>query len=296
MEVGAGFVLAVLLAHPQVGQEPGPQDEPPPKPILEVPPDASEGPRPEFPAGDGFSLKALAIRPRWELTTREYDLGMFNGGMNFGDVADFHRTTAAFEARFDAVSWMFSATALRQHSRRALDDDIMFEQHLFPAGAVVKSVAFFGSFEAYHRFELSGGSRESFQVSLLLGLNFSKFLMLMRDDLRLASEGFSALWPLPAAGVEARVSLSERLSVALSARGTRFRFDNPYQLDGGGSQYIRFLFGRFDGGVEWTISEHFTVSAGYTGLDAYIDAASAEDRDTVNLKAGGIYFGAGLRF
>ena len=294
MATGASLILAFvcLQSPPQEGR---PQDDPP-KPVIEIPPDKVEEPRPVFPAGDGISLRMLALRPRWELTTREFDVGMFSGTMNFGDVADFDRTTMALEARVDLGPWMFSATAVRQRRRAVLTEDTTFEQHTFPADTIVESVAFFGTIEAFYTIDLAGGPTETFQASLLLGINWTKMVMEIRDEIREASEGFSALWPVPAVGFEARVSLSERLAVALSARGTRVRFVNPFQLDGGGSQDVRFIFGRFDASLKFAVSEAFSVEAGYTGLDAFINDKSAEDTDTADMKAGGIHAGVSLQF
>ena len=274
----------------------GPSSQEPQKPIVEVPPVLVDEPRPLFPAGDGVSLRMLALRPRWELTTREFDVGMFSGDMNFGDVADFDRTTMALEARVDVGPWMFSATALRQRRRAVLTADTTFEQHTFPAGTVVESEAFFGTIEGYYGFDLAGGRAETFQISVLVGINWTKMMMGITDDLREASEGFSALWPMPAVGFEARVSLSDRLAAALSARGTRVRFVNPYQLDGGGSQDIRFIYGRFDASLKFAVSDAISVEAGYTGLDAFINDISDEDTDSANLKAGGVHAGMTVGF
>lgn len=293
MVCASGLILAMaaLLAAPQ-----DPQDEPPPKPVVEIPGVRPKEPEPEFPGSDGLTFRTLFLRPRFELTTREFDVGMFSGTLNFGDVAGFNRTSAALEGRLDVGPWMFSATGLQQRRRSVLAEEATFEQHAFSAGSIVQGYAFFGTIEAFHRFELAGGPAKSFQVSLLIGLNWSKMFMRLSDDGREASEGFSALWPLPAAGVEARLSLSETLSITLSARGTRFRFSNPFQLDGGGSQDIRYLYGRFDAGFKWDLGGSFSVSAGYTGIDAFINAASAEDTDTADLKAGGLYSGLTVRF
>jgi hypothetical protein len=273
-----------------------PQEEPPPKPVVEVPAIPPVEPKPLYSGGDLLMLRTIALRPRWELKTREFDFGMFSGAMDVGEVADFERTSIGIEARADLGNWTVSATAMFQSRRTLVGKDTTFEQHTFEAGSAVDTTAFFGTVEAYHRFDVYGGPAETARVSLLLGINFSKFLLSMEDDRRYASEGFSALWPLPALGVEAKVWLMDRLSVSLSARGTRFRYDNPFQLDAGGSQDIRYLYGRFDAGLEWRLSESFSISAGYTGIDAYVEAASAEDADSVDLKAGGVFGGVSLFF
>ncbi|HKS15976.1 MAG TPA: TonB-dependent receptor [Planctomycetota bacterium] len=292
MGITAGLLLVLgsLLGSPQ--EEPRIQE--PPAPIIDIPPVVEA--KPEFPIGDRVSLRTIALRPRWELTTREFDVGMFSGRMNLGDLTDFERTTMALEGRVDVGPWMISAMALQQKHRVALSQEATFEQHTFPADSIVQSRAFFGTVEAYYRVDVAGGPREPLHLSLLFGINWSKMHMSLSDDRRVASEGFSALWPLPAFGVEARYWLADRLSVTASARGTRFRYDNPLQLDGGGSQDIRYLFGRFDAGIEWTISDGFALSAGYTGLDAYVNAASAEDTDSADLKAGGVHVGLSLQF
>lgn len=291
--VGLVLVLQCLLSPLQ---DPDPQEKPPPKPVVEVPPLVIDHPRPEYPILDGISLRTIALRPRFQLTTREFDAGIISDKVNFGDQSDFDRTAFAWEGTLDVGAWTFSLMALHQESESRLDQDATFEQFTFPSGSRAKSVAFFGSFEAYHRIDLAGGAAETFQVSLLLGINFSKLYLMMRAGDHEGSEGFSALWPLPAAGLEARVWLSDRLSVTASARGTRFRYTNPFQLDGGDSQDIRFLFGRFDAGFEWTFSSTLSLTAGYTGIDAFINAASAEDTDTADLKAGGVHAGLTLQF
>ena len=277
-----------------------PQDDPrvqePPPPIVEVPPVRVEDPRPEFPVGDRFTLRTIAMRPRWDLTTREFDAGMFSGQMNLGDVAEFERTSMALEGRLDLGPWMISAMILNQKSRFVLNGDTTFEQHEFPAGTVVEGTAFFSTLEVFYRFDVAGGPADPFQVSMLVGINWSKLYMGLSDDVRNAREGFSALWPLPALGVEARYWMTDRLSVTASARGTRFRFENPFQLDGGETQDIRYLFGRFDASLEWALSSHFSVAAGYTGIDAFINAASPEDTDTADLKSGGLHAGMSLNF
>jgi hypothetical protein len=286
----AGLVLAVLLGA--LPQEPRAQEPP----IIELPPARVEEPRPAFPAGPGFSIRTVALRPRWELATREFDVGAFSGEVNFGDMASFDRTTMALEATFDSGPWVITASAFQQRHRAVLDQDMTFEQHAFRAGTIVQGSAFFGTLDAFRRIDVAGGPEEPFHLSLLVGINISKIAMRLKDDTRVASEGFSALWPLPAVGVEARVSLSDQLSAVLSARGTRFRYTNPFQLDGGGSQDVRYLFGRFDASLQWALSGTFSVDAGYTGLDAYIEDASAEDTDSADLKAGGVHAGLSVRF
>lgn len=276
-------------------QEQAPQDEPP-KPILEIPGVKPVEPRPLVPAGDGLTLRAIAFRPRMELTTREFDANLFGRKMNFGDLSGFERTAFGLDATLNAGSWMFSLTALIQQTETQLGEYVQFEQHGFQAGTHVESTSLFGTAEAYYRIGLAGGPTETLQLSLLAGVNFTKCYFGMKSDRATASEGFSALWPVPAAGLEARVWLSDRLAMNLSARGTRLRFDNPFQLDGGGSQDIRYLYGRFDAGLEWTLGERFSVSAGYTGIDAFIDDASAEDTDTADIKTGGLHAGLMLRF
>lgn len=292
MDIASVLVLGFLLGVPP--QEERPQEPPPP--IIDIPPVKVEEPRPEIPIADRVSLRTIALRPRWELTTREFDAGMFSGQVNFGDTAGFERTTMAVEGRIDAGPWMVSATLFQQRHRVVLAQETTFEQHTFEPGTISHGRAFFGSIEAYHRFDVAGGPAESFQVSLLVGINWSKLHLSLSDDRRVASEGFSALWPLPAVGVEARVWISDRISLTASARGTRFRFDNPLQLDGGGSQDIRFLYGRLDAGLEWALGGSFSITAGYTGFDAFINAASAEDTDSADLKAGGVNVGVSLGF
>ena len=293
MHAAAGLVviLEYFLAAPQ-----DERIQEPPKPVIEAPFLKEEEPRPEFPILDGVSLRTIALRPRFQLTTREFDAGIISDKVNFGDLSNFERTAFTWEGALDVGAWTFSVTALHQESESRLDQDVTFEQFVFPAGSRAKSVAFFGSLEAYRRIELAGGAGETLQLTLLLGINFSKLYLMMRAGDHEASEGFSALWPLPAAGVEARVWLSDRLSVTASARGSRFRYTNPFQLDGGGSQDIRYLFGRFDAGLEWSLSRNLSLAAGYTGIDAFINAASAEDTDTADLKAGGVHAGVTLQF
>lgn len=97
-------------------------------------------------------------------------------------------------------------------------------------------------------------------------------------------------------GFEARVALSRSLAFTFTARGTKIRYVNHFHLDGGHSQHLRFVTGRFDAGLEWTPQTGVTLMLGYSAFDTFINAASKEDTDTFNLEAGGIYAGASLSF
>jgi hypothetical protein len=284
--------LAGLLG---VVQE-GPSSQEPHKPVVEVPPAAVDKPLPRFPAGDGFSLRTIFLRPRWEMTTREFDINKFSGDMNFGDIADFERTTMAMEGRVDLGPWMFSATLIRQRRRTVLTEDMTFEQHTFAAGTIVEGEAYFGTIEGFYGLDLAGGPAETFQISLLFGITYAKLRMGIEGDNREGSEGFSALWPVPALGFEGRVSLSDRVALALSARGTRLRFENPFQIDAGGPQDIKFLYGRIDASLKFAVSDVISLETGYTGLDAFINNSSSEDTDTADLKAGGVHLSVTLGF
>src|SRR5262245_64002141 len=87
--VALGWVLA------------SPQDEPPPKPVVEAPGEPRVEPKPEYPPAGGLTLRTIFLRPRFELTTREFDIGKFSGHLDYGDVSDFDRTAVALDARYD---------------------------------------------------------------------------------------------------------------------------------------------------------------------------------------------------
>jgi len=272
------------------------RQDPPPGPPLEFREPRVELPRPEFPGVDAFSLRLLAFRTRFHLETREYDAESFSGMMDMAEVGGINRTSFGLEGTLDAGPVRVILSALYENHEGSLDRVATFEQHTFLPGSQVETIASWGSAEVYGRFDLAGGPADTLQLTLLAGMDFSKFYVAMRDDLREAREGFSALWPVPAIGMDARFWLSERLCVRAGVRGTRIRYENSVHLDGGSTQDVRFSTLRFDAGFQWDVSEGVTLEFGFRGIDAMIEVASVEDTDSLRVEAAGGYAGFSLKF
>jgi hypothetical protein len=276
-------------------QEKPREQEPPPGP-LEFRESGKEPPRPEFAGTDAFSLRVLAVRTRFHLETREYDAGMLSGMMDMAEVGGIDRTSFGLEGTLDAGPVRVILSALHEKHKGVLGLDATFEQHTFQPGSEVRAIAFFGSAEVYGRFDVAGGPAESLQLTLMAGLDFSKFYVAMKDDLREAREGFSALWPVPAIGLDARFWLSDRLCFQAGIRGTHIRYVNSIHLDGGSVQEVRFSSLRLEAGFQWDVSEVISLEFGFRGIDAFIEVASMEDTDSLQVEAGGGYAGIAVKF
>ena len=291
MVLAPAIFCALALLAPQ---EPGGQETPP---VVEVPGEPRLEPVPSFPWNDGITLRTIALRPKSEITTREFDISTFSGGaLDIGDIADFDRTAMALDLRWDTGNFAFMATYFRMEGSGTLSEDTTFEQHTFDAGTEIEGVTEYGTVEAYYRIDLAGSPAESVHVSMLAGLLYTRYFLSLHGDTRTGSEGFSALWPVPALGLETRFWLSSRLALSLSARATRITFENPWQVDAGGDQKLRFLSGRLDAGLNWSLSEAFSLSAGYSGFSTSIDNSSVEDTDSADLRASGVHFGLTYRY
>lgn len=283
--------VAAVLQTQEGSQDPDPRD-------LHSDPSFSgrPAPSPAFPEGDGFTLRAHFLRSRFALETSEFDIASFSGPLDLHDVGGLSRHAVGLEGVLDSGPLRFIVFGLHQHSRGVLDRDTTFEQHRFPAGAEAKTVAFFGSAEAYGRFDLQGGADGPFRLSLLIGIDASKFLISMSADERTASEGFSALWPVPAAGLEGRVQLGKQVAIRAGMRGSQVRFVNPYQLDAGSKQDVSYAVTRVESGVVWDATAGISLSIGYTSLRARVEISSPEDTDTGRLEASGIHASLAFRF
>jgi hypothetical protein len=291
MAIAPLILYALALLSPQ---EPGGQETPP---VVEVPGEPRVEPKPAFPWNDGLTIRTIALRPTYEITTREFDINTFSGGeLDIGDIADFDRTAMALDLRWDTGSFAFMATYFRMEGTSTLLQDTTFEQHTFDAGTEVEGVTEYGTVEAYYRIDLAGSPADSLHVSMLAGLLYTRYFLSLSGDTRTGSEGFSALWPVPALGLESRFWLSSRIAISLSARATRLAFENPFQIDGGDAQRLKFLSGRLDAGLNWTISGAFSLSAGYSGFSTSIDNSSVEDTDSADLRASGVHFGLTYRY
>jgi hypothetical protein len=270
--------------------------EPPPPPTFDAPVAAPEPAWPKFPIEDGLSLRTLMLRPRFLLTTREFDINTFSGEFNVGEVGGLDRTAFGLDTRGDFGDWTVAIMGFQQKGSDTLDEDMHFEQYPFQAGSEVDTTVFYATVEGYYRFGLAGGPSEPFQLQFLAGFNYTRMHLQMESDGMRGREGFSALWPVPGIGLESRLWVGERLSVSASARGTYIKYKNPWQVDGGSAQKMTLKSGRLDLGLEWCVNDAWSIAAGYSGFTSFINDSSAEDTDTAEMKASGLHLGVGIRF
>ena len=283
------LVALYLLVAPQEPQEP-------PPPPLDAPATVAEPAWPRFPIEDGLTLRTLMLRPRFLLTTREFDINTFSGEINIGDVGGLERTAFGIDTRGDFGDWTVAVMGFQQKGSSTLEEDMHFEQYPFQEGSEVKTTAFYATVEGYYRFGLAGAPAVPFQLQFLAGFNYTRMHLQMESDGMRGREGFSALWPVPAIGLETRVWLGERLSLGASARGTYIKYKNPWQVDGGSAQKMTLKSGRLELSLEWCVSEGWSIGGGYSGFTSFINDSSAEDTDTAEMKASGLHLGVGIRF
>ena len=258
--------------------------------------DAPDRPfRPRYPRDRAFRLAVLALRPNVSYDTREYFPVNFSGDVDLSDRADLPRFAPGVAFSLDLGALRVDGGFVHMEARSVLDRPLGYEEETFQPGEEVSVLAQAGWLDVAYRLKLAGGDRGS--ISALLGVNAPRVKITVENDRASAREGFNALWPVPAVGVEAEYWLTDRIRVHGALMGTRLSFMNPFHEDGGEPQRVRYSALRVDAGLTVDRSPAWGLTLGYTTFTMDVQASSKlDDKDRAIFKAEGLFLALEVRF
>jgi hypothetical protein len=243
----------------------------------------------------------LAARFTWATLTlrtdsREYDVGLFSDTLNLQSDAGLpdHAPLPGLEAGLG--SWRFALAATHLSSRKTLTVPLTFEEEVFAAGSTLKTTVRAAWLEAFYAVDVPADPSGTLDLKILLGLHAPKYKLILEEGGRDAREGHSALWPVPAVGGEARLSVAESIEVVGSLAATRVRYVNPFHSDGDSDPRVvyNFIRGRIE--LRWSFARSWDVSLGWTKFTHNLRDTSAEDRHRLWFDGDGLTFGVDHRF
>lgn len=272
------------------------QEEQDPEPLRPPTLGAPERPfRPRYPRDSAFRLSALILQPSVSYDTREYFPGNFSGDVDLNRRADLPRVAPGFAFSLELGPVRVDGGFVHMATRPVLDRELKYEEETFQPGEEVSVLAQAGWLDVAWRLKLAGGDRGS--ISALLGVHAPRVKIDVENDRASAREGFNALWPVPALGVEANYWLTDRIRIHGALTGTRLRFSNPFHEDGGEPQRVAYTYLRVEAGVTADLSANWGLSVGYTSFSMDVTASSRlDDKDRAVFEAGGLYLALEARF
>lgn len=258
--------------------------------------DAPERPfRPRWPRDEALRLSVLALRPGVSYDTREYNPGVYSGDVDLSRRAGLPRFAAGAAFGLDLGAVRVDGGFVHMAVDALLDQPLSYEEETFQPGEEVSVLAQAGWLDVACRWRLAGDDRGA--VSLLLGIHAPRVKISVENDRASAREGFSALWPVPAAGVEAHYWLTDRIRLHGSLIGTRLAFTNPFHDDGGEPQKVAYAYLRLDAGLTADLTAQWSLTLGYTRFSMDVTASSeSDDKDRAIFQAGGLYLALDFRF
>lgn len=274
----------------QEGQEPEP-----PRPLTLEAPDLPFNPR--YGPGSALRLSVLWLQPRVSYDTREYNPGVYSGDVDLSRRADLPRYAPGFAFSLDLGPVRVDGGFVHMAVRQTLDRTLCYEEETFEPGEEVSVLAQAGWLDVEYRLRLFGDARSRSAVSALVGVNAPRVKITVENDRASAREGFDALWPVPAVGVEAHYWLTNRIRLHGSLMGTRLKFTNPFHEDAGEPQHLDFSYLRMDAGVTVDLDARWSLTLGYTRFTMDVTASSKlDDKDRAIFEAGGMFLAVDLRF
>lgn len=274
----------------QEGQEPDL-----PKPLtLEAP----ELPfKPRYEAGSALRLSVLWLQPRVSYDTREYNPGVFSGDVDLSRRGGLPRYAPGLSFSLDLGPMRADGGFVHMAVRQRLERSLSYEEETFEPGEAVSVLAQAGWLDVAYRLRLLGDARSRSSVSALVGVNAPRVKITVENDRASAREGFDALWPVPAVGVEAHYWLTDRIKLHGSLMGTRLKFTNPFHEDAGEPQHVAFAYLRMDAGVTVDLDARWSLTLGYTRFAMDVTASSKlDDKDRAIFEAGGLFLALDYRF
>jgi hypothetical protein len=253
--------------------------------------------KPRYELGPSARLSLHFLRPRVSYDTREYNPGVFSGEVELSERADLPGFAPAGALRLDLRALRVDFGFLHMSSRSELDRPLSYEEETFQPGESVSVLAQAGWLDLAYRWSLVGDERSRASLWALIGLHAPRVKITVENDRASAREGFSALWPVPSAGLEATCWLTDRVRLRGSLIGTRLRFTNPFKEDAGEPQDLAYLYLRWEAGLAIDLSARWALHAGYSRLLMDVTASSPkDDKDRAVFEADGLYVGIELRF
>lgn len=286
----------------------GPGDELPRRLADDSPEDVEqEGQEPEFPRpftleapkrpfkrryepDSALRLSVLWLQPQVSYDTREYYPGVFSGDVDLSRRADLPRFAAGLAFSMDLGPIRVDGGFVHMSVRHALERSLSYEEETFQPGEEVSVLAQAGWLDVAYRLRLLGDAGSRSGISALVGVNAPRVKISVENDRASAREGFDALWPVPALGVEAHYWLTNRIKLHGSLMGTRLKFTNTFHEDAGEPQHVKFAYLRMDAGVTIDVSANWGLTLGYTRFAMDVTASSElDDKDRAMFKAGGLF-------
>jgi hypothetical protein len=253
--------------------------------------------KPRYEPGPGIRLSLLYLRPRVSYDTREYNPGVFSGDVDLSARAELPRFAPGGALSVDLGAVRADLGFLHMATRHSLEEPLSYEEETFQTGEAVSVLAQAGWLDVAYRHRLVGDERSRGSISALLGVHAPRVKITVENDRASAREGFSALWPVPAAGVEATSWLSDRIRLHGSLIGTRMRFTNPFKEDAGEPQDLDYRYLRWEAGVTIDLSARWSLDFGYTRFTMDVTASSPkDDKDRAVFLADGLYLAIQFRF
>ncbi len=279
------------VEDPQDGQD---QDWPKPDRLV-APPERPFSPR--HTPGPGARVSFLMLRPKVSYDTREYFPELFSGDVDLSRRADLPRFAPGLALSLDLGPVRADLGFLSMTTRHALDRPMSYEEETFQPGEEVSVIAQAGWLNLAYRWRLVGDDQSRGSISALVGIHAPRVKITIENGRASAREGFNALWPVPAAGVEASYWLTDRLRLRGSLIGTRLRFTNPFKEDAGEPQDLAYTYLRWEAGLAVDFSARWSLHAGYTKFAMDITASSKlDDKDRAVFQADGLYVAVEFRF
>lgn len=245
---------------------------------------------------DQFSIRLLHARPVVRTDSREYDAGVFSSALNLKDDAGLPDRSLVGGLEVETGAWRFSIFATRMEGDKTLGSPLTFEEEQFPAGTRVHTTFEAGWLEAVYRLKLEVGATDVVDLRALLAVNASRFRFSFRGGGTEAHEAHPALWPVPAAGIEGRLTLTDSLALAARFLTTRVRYVNPFHEDGGSDTRIVFNFIRAEAGIEWRPGGSWSLGVGIHRFTHYLRDTSVEDRHRVWFDSTSLALECGVAF
>ena len=281
-------------ASPEEADQEGQEPEPPRPLTLEAP----ELPfKPRYEPGTALRLSLLWLHPRVSYDTREYNPGVFSGDVDLSRRGGLPRYAPGLAFSLDLGPVRVDGGFVHMAVRQTLDRALSYEEETFEPGEEVSVLAQAGWLDVAYRLRLLGDARSRSAVSALVGVNAPRVKITVENDRASAREGFDALWPVPAVGVEAHYWLTNRIKLHGSLMGTRLKFTNPFHEDAGEPQHVQFAYLRMDAGVTIDLDAKWALTLGYTRFSMDVTASSKlDDKDRAIFEAGGFFVAMDFRF
>lgn len=243
---------------------------------------------------DSAWLGICWMLPKVRTDSREYESGLSSGPLNLQVDCGMDDEAPAYALGVRLGSWRVSYFALSLSGREQLEQNLIFEDAVFSPGSQLKTqfdVRFLNAFYVLE-WDVAPGLR----LLPRLGIHAPFINLLFENGTQTAEEGSSAVWPMPAIGLEVEYSPADWIVVRAGVEGTRVKYTNWFHEDGGEPSEISYNYVDLALDCSMRLSRRWSLTLGWLHHDHYYRWSSVEDRHRTWYYAGGVHAGIEYAF